>query len=143
MTNHVEDEKLCELARMYNNQGKKEMYKYIRDILEIRNPSELFKRMTRKEFLGYHKEKDVFQFDQKEHEDNVFISLETLCAPTVVRTHDKTVEKHSNAMERLIHELIENRLLEISKYVTIIPYSKQLVLDRSLLIQDGYNVIIQ
>lgn len=143
MANHIEDEKLYGLADIYNEQGKKEMYNYVRNELGIRNPSELFKRMIKKDFLGYNRDRDIFQFNQKEHEDNVFISLESLCTPAVTKPHVETIEKHSNAMEKLVYELMENRLLEISKYVTIVPYSKQLVLDRTALMQDGYNVIIQ
>lgn len=143
MANHIEDEKLYGLADIYNEHGKKEMYNYVRNELGIRNPSELFKRMIKKDFLGYNRDRDIFQFNQKEHEDNVFISLESLCTPVVTKPHVETIEKHSNAMEKLVYELMENRLLEISKYVTIVPYSKQLVLDRTALMQDGYNVIIQ
>lgn len=143
MAYHIEKEKLYELADIYNDQGKKEMYKIIRNELGIKNSSAFFKRMTEKDFLGYNTERDIFQFDQKEHEDSVFISLDTLCTPSVIKPHVETIEKHSSAMEKLIYELMENRLLEINKYVTIVPYSKQLVLDRTSLIQDGYKVIIQ
>lgn len=41
----------------------------------------------------------------------------------------------------LIRELIGNRLLELSKYVTIDSLSKRIIIDKTTLTTDGYQLI--
>ena len=44
-------------------------------------------------------------------------------------------------MDKLIRELIGDRLLELSKYVTIDYLSKRIIVDKITLETDGYQLI--
>jgi len=44
------------------------------------------------------------------------------------------------AMEILIRELIGDRLLQLSKYVTIDSSSKTVIVDKTTLLTDGYQL---
>jgi hypothetical protein len=43
-------------------------------------------------------------------------------------------------MEKLVQELIGDRLLALSRYITMDTSSRTVLVDRSLLIADGYRV---
>ena len=45
-------------------------------------------------------------------------------------------------MENLIHELISDRLLELSRYVTLEASSRTILIDRTSMIADGYKAVI-
>ena len=46
----------------------------------------------------------------------------------------------SKEMEKLIQELIGDRLLELSRYISINSISKTLIIDKTSLVRDGYRV---
>ena len=94
--------------------------------------------------LGYHPEKERFLFDENstESEDKVFMTIDELCASNknvkvspVEQQPDKSKE-----MEKLIQELIGDRLLELSRYISINSISKTLIIDKTSLVRDGYQV---
>lgn len=77
-----------------------------------------------------------------ESEDKVFMTIDELCASNknvkvspVEQQPDKSKE-----MEKLIQELIGDRLLEISRYISINSISKTLIIDKTSLDRDGYQV---
>ncbi len=73
-------ENFQKLAEIYNQQGKEELYKRLKNKYEIKNPTCVFRRMITDESLGFDKELDKFTF-HKCIEDDVFISFDELCAP--------------------------------------------------------------
>ena len=77
-----------------------------------------------------------------ESEDKVFMTIDELCASNknvkvspVEQQPDKSKE-----MEKLIQELIGDRLLELSRYISINSISKTLIIDKTSLVRDGYQV---
>ena len=77
-----------------------------------------------------------------ESEDKVFMTIDELCASNknvkvspVEQQPDKSKE-----MEKLIQELIGDRLLELSRYISINSISKTLIIDKTSLVRDGYRV---
>ena len=45
-------------------------------------------------------------------------------------------------MDKLIHELISDRLLELSRYVTLETSSRKIFIDKTSMIADGYTAVI-
>lgn len=141
----VKDTDLSELARAYNANGKQALYHLLRTQYAIKNPTNLFKRMVADSTLSYDKEKDRFAIEGTPTSEAVFLSMEELCAP-IVPQHVTTqaqqeVDSRPAAMDKLIRELIGDRLLELSKYVTMDSLSKRVIVDKTTLIQDGYHLI--
>lgn len=84
----------------------------------------------------------MFDENSTESEDKVFMTIDELCASNknvkvspVEQQPDKSKE-----MEKLIQELIGDRLLELSRYISINSISKTLIIDKTSLDRDGYQV---
>ena len=45
------------------------------------------------------------------------------------------------SMEKLIHELISDRLLELSRYVSLETSSRTILIDKTSMVEAGYSVI--
>ena len=140
----INNQELRLLAEKYNSDGKQAMYAYLQSEYGIKNPTCTFKRMKKHPELGYHPEKDRFLFDENstESEDKVFMTIDELCASNK-KVKESPVEQQpdkSKEMEKLIQELIGDRLLELSRYISINSISKTLIIDKTSLDRDGYQV---
>ena len=140
----INSQELRLLAEKYNSDGKQAMYVYLREEYGIHNPTCIFKRMKKHPELGYHPETDRFLFDENsaESEDKVFMTIDELCASNK-KVKESPVEQQpdkSKEMEKLIQELIGDRLLEISRYISINSISKTMIIDKTSLTRDGYQV---
>ena len=140
----INNQDLRFLAEKYNSDGKQAMYAYLQSEYGIKNPTCTFKRMKKHPELGYHPEKERFLFDENstESEDKVFMTIDELCASNK-KVKESSVEQRpdkSKEMEKLIHELIGDRLLELSRYISINSISKTLIIDKTSLVRDGYQV---
>ena len=141
----IHDNELIELAEIYNEKGKKELYALMSEQHGIKNPSCVFKRMRKKPSLAYDKSRDCFFADTDNvRPEDVFMGMDELCAQTVSGKDSRTVQKHEQgrdeAMEEMIRGLIGDRLLELSKYVTLDSVSKIMHVDESSLKNDGYRI---
>ena len=77
--------------------------------------------------LGYNYDIDRFESDSRK-EDDIFLNLEMLCE-NKIETSDRSEGAISRndrikAMENMVHSLISDRLLELSKYVLLDPIGK-------------------
>lgn len=51
------------------------------------------------------------------------------------------VDTRPIAMEKLVHELISDRLLTLSRYITLDSSTKTILIDQTSLSEDGYHVV--
>ena len=76
--------------------------------------------------------------------DSVFMSIEELCTPMVpqsAKLQTAHADPRLEAMEKLIRELIGDRLLELSRYVALDSLSKTMIIDKTSLMNDGYQLV--
>ncbi len=95
--------------------------------------------------LGYNYDTDRFESDSRK-EDDIFLNLEMLCE-NKIETSDRSEGAISRndcikAMENMVDSLISDRLLELSKYVLLDPIGKRILIDKSSMQTDGYQVFI-
>lgn len=132
---------LIELAQIYNTSGRKAMSKVLNERYQVKNTSNTLKRMAKRNLINI----EVTSKKQTLDVDDVFMSMDELCSP-VIKTHQKThvpaLETKSIAMERMIQELIGDRLLELNKYITLNATDKIVVIDKTTLSADGYQIIL-
>ena len=146
MSKRIKDDELKELALLYNDEGKEHLYNLLRDRYEIKNPYFVFQRMKNKADLEYDPEQDCFRIESgPEESDGIFMSMEELCSPMVPR-HVMSDKEHISAsrpeaMEKLVRELIGDRLLELSRYVALDSLSKTMIIDKTSLESDGYQLV--
>ncbi len=141
----VKKEELRILAEKYNEEGRQAICEILQSKYEVKTPNTVIKRMQNVECFHYDAALDQFLFHQTTSPDKVFLSMDELCTPIVQVRADSNDTPHNNkpqAMQNLIQELIGDRLLEISKYVVMDPLSKKVIIEKTLLITDGYQVIL-
>ena len=84
--------------------------------------------------------------DLETTEANIFLDIDSLCARKGNATKVSNVAKDENpvhkSMESLVQELIGERLLTLSQYVTLDTAGKILRLDKTTLTNDGYQLIL-
>lgn len=146
MSKRIKDDELKALACYYNEEGKGSLYELLRDQYEIKNPYFVFRRMKNKTDLGYNPEQDRFQMESGfENPDGIFMSMDELCSPMVSQHVMPETEQISSsrpeAMEKLVRDLIGDRLLELSRYVALDTLSKTMIIDKTPLENDGYQLV--
>lgn len=141
----VKDEDLKELAELYNNQGKKAVYALLDSKYGVKNPYFVLRRMYESQDLAYNAEADQFRTDEMQSTENIFMSMEELCSPVITQhvssKEQQELDSRPAAMDKLIRELIGDRLLELNKYVTIDSLSKRIIVDKTSLTTDGYQLV--
>lgn len=143
----IQKEDKKQLAITYNSEGKNAMYSIIKDKYMVKNPSCVFKSMKKASYLAYNPENDRFMFSEQETmEANIFLDIEALCSGTAktatLVTTVKSEQTPHKSMDTLIQELIGERLLTLSQYVSLDPVEKVMRVDESCLKTNGYRLIL-
>ncbi len=143
----IQKEDKKQLAITYNTEGKDAMYSLIREKYMVKNPSCVFTSMKKASYLAYNPENDRFMFGEQEAtEANIFLDIEALCSgKTQSEKSDSPIESAVHlhkSMDVLIQELIGERLLALSQYVSLDPVEKVLRVDETWLKNDGYRLIL-
>ena len=143
----IQKEDKKQLAITYNTEGKDAMYSVIKEKYMVKNPTCVFTSMKKAAYLAYNPEHDRFMFGEQEAmEANIFLDIETLCSQKTQteqsnRSFEPAVQLHKS-MDVLIQELIGERLLTLSQYVSLDPVEKVLRVDETWLKKDGYQLIL-
>ena len=83
----------------------------------------------------------MFDENSTESEDKVFMTIDELCASNK-NVKVSPVEQQPDKSKEM-EKLIGDRLLELSRYISINSISKTLIIDKTSLIRDGYQVTMQ
>ncbi|SFQ43900.1 hypothetical protein SAMN04487928_14712 [Butyrivibrio proteoclasticus] len=131
----IKDRNLPELAEIYNSGGKDALYKKLRESFGIKYPWSTLDRMKNIDYLGYNEATDRFSVTR----------TNKLCSPVKPQhiCEDKTERNAPKAevMEKLVKELIGDRLLELSRYVVIDTINKTMIIDKTALTDAGYTLV--
>ena len=96
--------------------------------------------------LGYDETTDKFTVTRISNADeNLFMSMDELCSP-IKPQHvcEEPTEKNApkaEAMEKLVKELLGDRLLELSRYVIMDSLNKTMIIDKTALSDAGYTLV--
>lgn len=133
------------IARIYNAKGKSAAYTLIRNHYGVKNPSCVFKRLKNSKELYYDYEADLFEIKEEITED-VFLTLDELCeSKAIVSSIEESAENKNNrsmAMEKMINALIRDRLMELTKFITLDPFDRNITIYKTAMEQDNYTVIL-
>lgn len=143
----IQKEDKKQLAITYNTEGKDAMYSVIKEKYMVKNPTCVFTSMKKAAYLAYNPENDRFMFGEQEAmEANIFLDIETLCSGKTQSEKTAGLEKSEvhfhKSMDMLIQELIGERLLKLSQYVSLDPVEKVMRIDETYLKSDGYKLIL-
>ena len=129
------------LVDVYNREGKTSAYDMIRNRYGVKNPFFVINRIKKCGKYTYDPENDRFSAAESDAANRVFMDLGELCGTIVSETAGTIEDSRPAAMERLVHELISDRLMMLSRYITLDSSSRTIMIDQSSLSADGYRIV--
>ena len=129
----------AEIIQIYNSSGASEAYSHIRKQYSSKNPYSIIRYMKTVEANHYDLSTDRFIVPATCESDNLFLNLDELCSKPPGLTPKAT---DALSMEMLIKDLVQDRLLQLSRYVLLNQASKSIMVDRPSMIADGFTVLI-
>ncbi len=133
-----------EIIEQYNSKGKTSAYDYLRRKYGIKHPYFVINRIRECGQYKYDPDTDQFSAAGKSTTDSVFMDLDELCGTTVAMAESQAktvVDTRPAAMEKLVHELISDRLLTLSRYITLDSSTRTILIDQTSLSEDGYQIV--
>lgn len=140
----IHEEVFPEIVERYNSGGRTEAYDFLRSRYGIKHPYFVINRIRECGKYNYDPETDRFDTGEATVADDVFMNLDELCAGTAVKPAQQAppdVGSRPEAMEKLVRELISDRLLTLSKYVALDTSTRTILIDRTSMTADGYNIV--
>ena len=128
----------------YNSGGKTAAYDYLRSQYGIKHPYFVLTRIKGCGKYLYNADTDRFSETVTSTSDGVFMDLDELCSRAELSQARQTrsvTDQRPAAMERLIHELISDRLLILSRYIILDSSTRTILIDQTSLSEDGYQVL--
>lgn len=132
------------IVDIYNREGRTAFNDYIQNTYGLKSPRALFRRIRKTPGYNYDEATQRFETPEISNDDSIFMSVEELCQSSSGADNYGKRDTHSEekpTMDKLIHELISDRLLELRKYVILEPSSKTIIIDKTTMISDGYQVL--
>lgn len=133
-----------EIVGQYNSGGKTSAYDYLRGKYGIKHPYFVINRIRECGQYKYDPDMDQFTEAGSNTTDSVFMGLDELCVTAVAaaeKQSETVVDTRPVAMEKLVHELISDRLLTLSRYITLDSSTRTILIDQTSLTEDGYRVV--
>ena len=140
----VKEEMFPEIVETYNKEGKKAAYGLIRDRYGLKNPYFVISRIKSMSSYEYDPVSDCFLERKPETDESIFMDLDELCMPSVKAKETMPgmiPDERAEALEKLVHELISDRLLILSRYITVDSSNRTIMIDQTSLSADGYRVV--
>ena len=140
----IGEEAFPKIIEQYNAGGKTAAYDYLRSEYGIKHPYFVLNRIKECGKYSYDADTDHFSEINIRIADGVFMDLDELCgttALTAVHQSDPAADTRPAAMEKLVHELISDRLLTLSRYITLDSTTRTILIDQTSLTTDGYRVV--
>lgn len=141
----IKDDNLAQIAQVYNEKGRNAAYELI-DTYGIKQPYAVMKRIKKHPDYTYDKVNDFYKYQKKSESEEIFMSIEELCSPLPENSryseNREVMKTRTTEMENLIQELLGDRLLELSKYITLESSSKTMIIDQTSIKNAGYQIIM-
>lgn len=140
----IKEDMFPEIIERYNSDGKAAAYDLIQSRYGLKNPYFIMRRIKKCRKYTYDPDIDQFTDVGVSASDSVFMDLNELCSTVVVKTQepvDAVPDRRPAAMEKLVHELISDRLLILSRYIALDSSTRTILIDQTSLTTDGYQIV--
>lgn len=139
----IQESVFPEIVECYNGKGKSAAHTLLREKYGIRNPGNIIKRIRNCGKYSYDPETD--RFSEPVAEDaGLFMGLDELCGGTAIKpaeAESSVADSRAATMERLVHELISDRLLTLSRYITLDTATRTILIDSTSMSADGFRIV--
>jgi len=129
------------IANIFNESGDKAAQEYIATTYGNKAPRGVISRIKKAPGFKYDEvNKKIIKVDLTE--EKIFMGLDELCNNTDSNKGESVLSDDNSIknIESLYIELMQEKLLELMKYIRINHYSKTISIDNSALTLDGYKV---
>lgn len=140
----IKEDMFPEIIEQYNSSGKIAACDLIRSRHGLKNPYAVLSRIKKSKKYAYDPEIDQFSEIGESASGNVFMDLKELCGTAVIKTQkpvDAVPDSRPTAMEKLVKELISDRLLLLSRYITLDSSKRTILIDQTSLTADEYQIV--
>ena len=142
----IKENMFPEIVECYNRDGRPAAINLLRNKYGIKNTYFVMKRIKGSSKYHYDKDTDSFSGADSNEPDGIFMNLDELCsggkAPTASGKEVQSVfDSRTIAMEKLVHELVSDRLLALSRYIVLDTSTRTLMVDQTSLLADGYQIV--
>jgi len=128
----IKEDMFPEIIEQYNSGGKAAAYDLIQSRYGLKNPYFIMRRIKKCKKYTYDPNLDQFTDVGVSAPDSVFMDLNELCGTVVVKTQervDAVPDSRPEAMEKLVHELISDLLLILSRYIALDSSRRTILID--------------
>ena len=140
----ISEETFPAIIERYNDEGKTAAYDYLRSEFGIKHPYFVMNRIKSCGKYTYDPDTDRFLGLEINAAENIFMNLDQLCRSAMIGTPTPSrsiPDTRPAAMEKLVHELISDRLLTLSRYIVMDSSTRTITIDQSSLSADGYQIV--
>jgi len=133
------------IVKIFNESGNKAALEYLQQNFGVKYPRDVITRI--KKTPGYYYDPVTKKIDikLKNSEGSIFMGIEELCKPSSTDNIETnfSVEGSSNLNINIIYqELLQEKFMELTKYVKLNGYLNTISIDKTSLITDGYQVFV-
>lgn len=130
------------IIKTYNDQGSQAAITLLETKYGLKSPRSFLSRMKNNSKYQYNHASNKFDATLKTEE--LFLGLDELCNKSKTTPCVPIVPKAAKqpSLSVLMQELMQEKLLEVTKYVQLNRAMNTVSVDKSALISDGYNVVI-
>ncbi|SDY94764.1 hypothetical protein SAMN05660462_01324 [Proteiniborus ethanoligenes] len=132
------------IVNIFNESGEKIAIDYIQQNYGIKAPRGVISRIKQSPEYSYDKENRKIIKSSKQDE-SIFMGLDELCSKGITPMDPVTPvlsTRSNDILELLFRDLMQEKLLELNKYITLNRYSATIEIDKQALVKDGYQINI-
>lgn len=134
------------IVQVFNESGNKAALEYLQQNFGVKYPRDVMTRIKKTPGYSYDPVTKKIYIGLTEPEEVIFMDIDELCNP--LSTNNIEVESSAEIpadlnINIIYQELLQEKFLELTKYVKLNRYLNTINIDKSSLIANGYHVLIQ
>lgn len=134
------------IVQVFNESGNKAALEYLQQNFGIKYPRDVITRIKKTPGYSYDLDNKKINIDLTNPEESIFMGIDELCNPLSTNNNEvePSIEIQVDLNINIIYqELLQEKFLELIKYIKLNRYLNTINIDKSALIANGYQVFIQ
>jgi hypothetical protein len=133
------------IVKIYNESGNKAALEYLQQNFGVKYPRDVITRIKKTPGYFYDPVTKKFNVKLENSEGAIFMGIEELCKPlsTDKAETNLSIEVSTDLNINIIYqELLQEKFMELTKYVKLNGYLNKISIDKTSLIANGYKVFM-
>lgn len=135
------------IVKIYNELGMKAAMEYIEQNYGNKYPRDVLTRIKKSHGYSYDAATNKIITSNEAAESSIFMDIDELCKPIVAgkfmsETTTSIEDKKDITIEMLYQELMQEKFIELTRYIRLNRYLNTISIDKTALMANGYQVSI-